>query len=145
MKKELLFGKSIALLMLFAFMGLVSCSDDETSGNPLIGTWELIKREGHYILDGEKDSFSSEDNPEYYDIGEKSIFYKNGTFYIEGEEGKWSLKNNILSMSFYDEEDGWDELKCNIVTLNDYELIIDYHEIESNYEYYNKVWFKKVN
>ena len=135
---------SFFLFALVLGAGFASCSDDDENVNSsaIVGKWEVIYDEGYEV------GYDSE-NPEYkdewgYEVNNFFIVFNNdGTGYSEEYGDKlafsWALNGNKLTASY-----GSDHDDATVLKLTDSELLLEFHEKEGHYEYYEKMSLRKV-
>lgn len=126
-------------------VGFASCGDDEDEGDiseaGLVGTWELIHSEGWY-----KDSEYPEDNEEWNEPAEgedrsRVTFNADGSGLDGSEEDSfyWSLKGNVLTLSYdKDSESG------KVLKLTDNELIVERSFTGDTWSEYSKGTYKRI-
>ena len=92
MKK--LYSTIMLLAMMVAALGLTACGGDDDdngnggSSNGIVGIWEVVSFD-----------FEGDDNVESdLKVGEKLYIFENGTYRDDTSKGRWTLKNNTLTL-----------------------------------------------
>ncbi len=120
--------------------GLVPTEPEEIPSNALVGTWQSV-----YVDTWEKEGGVINEDGVYkgpYTLG-TLVFTADGTVKetSDGESvtGKYKLiGDDLVIMS-----DGYESIS-KVLQLTDEKLIIEYHEVEEEYEYYMKTEYRKV-
>lgn len=135
----------LLLGVLLSAISFSSCSDDDEkiSSSGLIGTWQSESWTGY-----EKDGIFFEEWDEEDDTI-KFTFYEDGTFILEEDEdwaetiykdyGQWTYKEDTLYIECNGDVD-WYIIK----KLTDKKLILETHEIEGDWEYFDTLTLRKL-
>ncbi|MBQ8423329.1 MAG: lipocalin family protein [Coprobacter sp.] len=133
---------SLLLGVLLSAISFSSCYDDyeKISSASLIGSWQSefwtgYEKYGEYFMEWENEK----------DTSSKFTFNEDGTFILdEGEDGKdygqWTYKEDTLYIEFSDGE----LERCTIKKLTDKKLILEFHEIDGDYEYFDSLTLRKL-
>ena len=118
--------------------GFASCSsNDDDAPSELIGTWYMTHSEGY-----ERDDTVDETWNETYtgNDGGVFIFYNDGKFKHDDTECTWKYKDGIITINYPNET-----ATIRVLKISSSELILERSEKEEDYEYYDKMTFKKAN
>lgn len=147
----------ILLFVLFAILSvsIASCSDDGefpggtcaeveefVSKDSLIGAWQCTWAEGY-----EKYTYNPEYSSEWNKMPEDltATFMEDGTIVVNQESGKWQLESDKLTTVFEHREIlEVDERVFTVLKLTGTELIIERTKQGVDYDYYDKLTFKKL-
>lgn len=144
----------LILFALFAVLsaGLASCEDEEEridSADPneeivneetLIGTWQCIRAEGY-----ERYTYNPEYSDEWDKVPDLTVTYtKDGTVVVNEDSGTWKLEGDKLTTTFvYRKTLEVDERVFTVLSLTGLELIMERSKKGVDYDYHNKLTFKK--
>lgn len=151
--------KSLKILsfVLFAILSvsIASCSDEGeypggtcaeveefASKDSLIGAWQCTWAEGY-----EKYTYNPEYSSEWDKMPEDltATFMEDGTIVVNQESGKWQLESDKLTTVFEHREIlEVDERIFTVLKLTGTEMIIERTKQGVDYDYYDKLTFKKV-
>ena len=135
-------------------LGFVSCSDndgDDKVGDVslLIGLWEPVYSEGYEMIDGEKKTWSKEvtDNDyvrvEFFGDGTVKSYEYQGNSWILSSLVNYQVKGN--SMIFFDENGTIIDGESIIHTLTSTQFVLSTKNVDGNWEYYEKVTYRKID
>lgn len=121
-----------------------TCAEVEefASKDSLIGAWQCTWAEGY-----EKYTYNPEYSSEWNEMPEDltATFMEDGTIVVNQESGKWQLENDKLTTVFEHREIlEVDERIFTVLKLTGTELIIERTKQGVDYDYYDKLTFKKI-
>lgn len=152
MKKTNVWGL-LCLLLVSAF-SFVSCSDDEggiEDAGLIYGVWEPVRAQGYEVIDGDRSEWDYDvdeiNEDEYIEADYNRFgFYDDGTctsWWYTGS-GRWEVEYSGIDFSLDGNRLYIGGDYCTVLTLNSTTLVMEIHEVESDYEYYEKVTFRRV-
>ncbi len=143
--------KKFLLMTMFAALAFVGCKDDTENNNPnnttsleqkLVGRWQATTDEGYEIYEGERDEW----NDDISMYGMYIEFRADHTVISNDEDGiyqaDWMLDGSKLYYGF--EQDGYFYIGT-ISELTDSKLVLEILEKEPDYEYFEKLTFRRTN
>lgn len=148
--------KNLKFLLFIVFsilcVGFTACGDEKedlggveeevVDKDSLIGTWQCVGAVGY-----EKYTYNPEYSTEWDKVPELTVtLQEDGTIVANENSGKWKLKGYQLTTTFvYREILVVDERTFTILELSGSELIIERSKKGVDYDYYDKLTFKKID
>lgn len=152
MKKVNVWGL-ICLLMISIFT-FTSCSDNDGGVEDvdlIYGIWEPVRAQGYEIDGGEKYDWDynvsdvNDDSEIEADYNRFGFFEDNTcTSWWYAGDGEWKVESEGWSFRIDGNQLYMGGVYVNILTLNSTTLVLETHEVGRDYEYYDKVTFKRV-
>lgn len=128
--------------------GEITGGDDQVDASLLLGLWEPVYSEGYEVIDGEKKSWSKavtdEDyvRVEFFADGTVKSYKYQGNNWVLGSLVNYQVKGN--SMIFFDENGGRIDGEGIIHTLTSTQFVLSTKNVDGNWEYYEKVTYRKM-